>query len=168
MILINLDTNPLLFDIKAMTLEFSKKTCLKILLLSQTMKFMLFHIHEIKLLLNFHQNWLWSYSSSKQWNFPFSRFIKFTLEREIINLIFSQEYEFTFEKHFYSMFMPHSPHVVYKIIKLFITLQSHIKQTTFVDQDSKFLGLFSCTFIEYLYNMLICWSHVVFLTSCSM
>lgn len=47
MILINLDTNPLLFDIKAMTLEFSKKTCLKILLLSQTMKFMLFHIHEI-------------------------------------------------------------------------------------------------------------------------
>lgn len=58
MILINLDTNPLLFDIKAMTLEFSKKTCLKILLLSQTMKFMLFHILEIKLLLNFHQNWL--------------------------------------------------------------------------------------------------------------
>lgn len=156
MILINLDTNPLLFDIKAMTLEFSKKTCLKILLLSQTMKFMLFHIHEIKLL-EFSSKLAMKLLIFKTMKFSFFQVHKiYSLSREIINLIFSQEYEFTFEKHFYSMFMPHSPHVVYEIIKLFITLQSQIKQTTFVDQDSKFLGLFSCTFIEYLYNMLIC------------
>lgn len=79
----------------------------------------------------------------------FFKFIRFTVSLKIINFIFYKRCEIYFLLAIFSMFMPHSAHGAYRIIKVFMNWNVHIKNIFHC------LFLFSCALIEYLYNMLI-------------
>lgn len=79
----------------------------------------------------------------------FFKFIRFTVSLKIINFIFYKRCEIYFLLAIFSMFMPHSAHGAYRIIKVFMNWNVHIKK------NFHCLFLFSCALIEYLYNMLI-------------
>lgn len=126
--ILNLDTNPLLFDVKAMTLEYPKKTCLQFYscpnLKHEIYTFFITRILNyfrisIKIGNGIYSNSLKTMDFFFRFSF-FFKFIRFTVSLKIINFIFYKRCEIYFLLAIFSMVMPHSAHEACRMIKVFM------------------------------------------------